>query len=72
MAGKAYGTVHVKMIEAFWHPRLGLVIILGVRIGGKELGYNMYMAACSEEDAREYVPTLTAHFGAGAVQASLS
>jgi hypothetical protein len=72
LAGKGYGTVHVKMVEAFHDPRWGLVVILTARMGGTQLGYSVYMAACSEEEAREFLPALTEHFGAEPVQASLS
>lgn len=72
MAGKAHGTVHVKMIEAFYDPRWGLVVILSVHMDGVELGYSAYMAACSEEEASHFLPALTEHFGAVPVRASLS
>lgn len=72
MASKAYGSVHVRVVEAFYDLRWGMVIILRAYMGAVELGYNVYTAECSEQEAREFLPSLIEHFGDSPVQASLS
>lgn len=51
----AYGYVNVEIlaVDAFWHDRVGLVILLLIRIGDYYTTMAAYHYPCSESEAVE-------------------